>query len=152
MSQDLRDIRESDINDFEDHIGETVTIFTTSGGRSGSGFTGVIIAANRRIVRLVTRIGPAPGCALGNSCDDEDDRFDDDRFDDCDRDRDRDRDRNRRGGFSGGFGSREGRDDRDRDRNRDRDRRRRRDDFVSSVGSVVEIPVDRIAAVVFNSI
>ena len=48
--------------------GETVTIFTTSGGDSGSGFTGVILAVNECFVRLVTHIGPAPGCALGNAC------------------------------------------------------------------------------------
>ncbi len=55
-------------NDFSDFIGETVTIFTTSGGMSGSGFTGVVIYANECFVRLVTCIGPAPGCALGNAC------------------------------------------------------------------------------------
>ncbi|HPD00949.1 MAG TPA: hypothetical protein PLA01_06320 [Acetivibrio sp.] len=51
-----------------DYIGETVTIFTKSGGQSGAGFTGVILAVNDCIVRLLTRIGPPPGCALGNAC------------------------------------------------------------------------------------
>jgi hypothetical protein len=50
------------------YIGETVTIFTSSGGQSGSGFTGVVLSVNACIVRLLTRIGPAPGCALGNAC------------------------------------------------------------------------------------
>jgi len=50
------------------HIGETVTIFTKSGGQSGCGFTGVILGVNDCFVRLITSIGPAPGCALGNSC------------------------------------------------------------------------------------
>ncbi|MPW26086.1 hypothetical protein GC105_09810 [Alkalibaculum sp. M08DMB] len=49
-------------------MGETVTIFTASGGESGSGFTGVVLSANETFVRLITRIGPAPGCALGNAC------------------------------------------------------------------------------------
>lgn len=49
-------------------VGETVTIFTTSGGQSGAGFTGVILFVNPCFVRLITCIGPAPGCALGNSC------------------------------------------------------------------------------------
>ncbi|HOR85384.1 MAG TPA: hypothetical protein PLL98_02750 [Bacillota bacterium] len=49
-------------------IGETVTIFTTSGGLSGSGFTGVVLAVNRCFVRLITHIGPAPSCALGSCC------------------------------------------------------------------------------------
>jgi hypothetical protein len=51
-----------------DFIGETVTIFTSSGGQSGSGFTGVVLTVNPVFVRLISRIGPAPGCALGNAC------------------------------------------------------------------------------------
>jgi hypothetical protein len=50
------------------YIGETVTIFTSSGGESGSGFTGVVLAVNECFVRLITRIGPPPGCSLGNAC------------------------------------------------------------------------------------
>lgn len=50
------------------YIGETVTIFTSSGGQSGAGFTGVILSVNDCFVRLITRIGPPPGCALGNAC------------------------------------------------------------------------------------
>ncbi|MCX7749463.1 MAG: hypothetical protein N2645_21605 [Clostridia bacterium] len=50
------------------YIGETVTIFTSSGGESGSGFTGVVLTVNDCFVRLLTRIGPPPGCALGNAC------------------------------------------------------------------------------------
>lgn len=51
-----------------EYIGETVTIFTSSGGQSGSGFTGVILSVNACFVRLISRIGPPPGCALGNAC------------------------------------------------------------------------------------
>jgi hypothetical protein len=50
------------------YIGETVTIFTSSGGDSGSGFTGVIMTVNEVFVRLLSRIGPPPGCSLGNAC------------------------------------------------------------------------------------
>ncbi|MCX7708478.1 MAG: hypothetical protein N2484_01365 [Clostridia bacterium] len=50
------------------YIGETVTIFTSSGGESGSGFTGVILSVTESFVRLLTRIGPPPGCSLGNAC------------------------------------------------------------------------------------
>ncbi|MFL0252674.1 hypothetical protein ACJDT4_19860 [Clostridium neuense] len=49
-------------------IGQTVTIYTTSGGESGFGFTGVLVAINNSFVRLITQIGPAPGCALGSCC------------------------------------------------------------------------------------
>lgn len=41
-------------------IGQTVTIFTTSGGVSGSGFTGVLLRVNRNFVTLVNRIGTPP--------------------------------------------------------------------------------------------
>jgi hypothetical protein len=50
------------------YIGQTVTIFTTSGGPSGSGFTGVLALVTPNFVRLITQIGSAPGCALGNCC------------------------------------------------------------------------------------
>lgn len=49
-------------------IGTTVTIFTSSGGESGSGFTGVLLSVNEIFVRLISRIGPPPGCSLGNAC------------------------------------------------------------------------------------
>jgi hypothetical protein len=91
----------------QDSIGETVTIFTTSGGDSGSGFTGVILSVNPCFVRLVTHIGPAPGCALGNAC--------------C--------------GYGGygnaGYGN---------------------VGNVRTVGSVTDIPLDRIVAVVSNAV
>ncbi|NLK21833.1 MAG: hypothetical protein GX308_07070 [Epulopiscium sp.] len=51
-----------------DYIGETVTLFTASGGQSGSGFTGVVLCVNNSFIRLLTRVGPPPGCALGNAC------------------------------------------------------------------------------------
>ena len=39
------------------HLGQTVTIFTTSGGLSGSGFTGVLAGIGDCTVRLITDIG-----------------------------------------------------------------------------------------------
>lgn len=110
------------------HVGQTVTIFTTSGGESGRGFTGVLAIVNDRFVRLITNIGSAPGCALGNCCDER-----------CDRDRcDRDRNHGDEALVEGA-----------RDRNRDRDRF---DCSGRNFGSVVDIPVDRIAAFVHNSV
>jgi len=41
-------------------IGKTVTIFTTSGGVSGCGFTGCILSVNSCFVRLLTELGSAP--------------------------------------------------------------------------------------------
>ena len=37
------------------YIGQTSTIFTTSGGKSGRGFTGVVASINCNAVRLVGR-------------------------------------------------------------------------------------------------
>lgn len=50
------------------YIGETVTIFTTSGGLSGQGFTGVLLAVNPNFVRLLSETGAAPSCPLGSEC------------------------------------------------------------------------------------
>ncbi|ROR30383.1 hypothetical protein EDD66_10234 [Mobilisporobacter senegalensis] len=56
---------------FENHlskfIGETVTIFTTSGGASGCGFTGLLIGVNCDYVRLSTEQGSAPANPLSES-------------------------------------------------------------------------------------
>lgn len=49
-------------------IGQTVTIFTESGGLSGSGFTGILIAANDCFVKLIAKIGAAPDCPVGSTC------------------------------------------------------------------------------------
>lgn len=51
------------------YIGKTVTIFTTSGGISGSGFTGVLINVNSENVTLLISAGCAPSCPIGSSCD-----------------------------------------------------------------------------------
>jgi hypothetical protein len=48
-------------------VGETVTIFTTSGGASGCGFTGTVLSVNCNFVRLVTMQGTAPSNPLSES-------------------------------------------------------------------------------------
>lgn len=48
-------------------IGQTVTIFTTSGGASGCGFTGVILSVNCNFVRLTTHQGTSPSNPLSES-------------------------------------------------------------------------------------
>ncbi len=54
-------------------VGETVTIFTTSGGASGCGFTGVLISVNPWFVRIVTEQGTPPTNPLAeNVCGDFD--------------------------------------------------------------------------------
>lgn len=49
-------------------IGETVTIFTESGGPSGCGFTGVVLSVDCNFVRLVTQQGTPPSCPIGSAC------------------------------------------------------------------------------------
>ena len=48
-------------------IGQTVTIFTTSGGPSGCGFTGLLMSVNPCYVRLSTEIGAAPANPLSTT-------------------------------------------------------------------------------------
>lgn len=50
------------------YIGQTVTIFTTSGGLSGDGFTGVLLSADCQVVRLLCNVGGAPSCPVGSAC------------------------------------------------------------------------------------
>ncbi|MCL1842839.1 MAG: hypothetical protein FWF79_03425 [Defluviitaleaceae bacterium] len=52
------------------HIGQTVTIFTTSGGLSGNGFSGVLISVDCNCVRLLADIGAPPACPIGSACTD----------------------------------------------------------------------------------
>lgn len=59
------------IFDLNRYIGETVTIFTASGGASGCGFTGVLISVNPCYVRLITHEGTPPSNPLAeNICGD----------------------------------------------------------------------------------
>jgi hypothetical protein len=51
------------------HLGQTVTVFTSSGGLSGNGFTGVLAGVHNGCVRLITDIGAPPACPVGSSCD-----------------------------------------------------------------------------------
>ena len=119
------------VKHLEEFIGETVTIFTTSGGESGSGFTGVLLAVNNCFVRLIAQIGTAPGCALGNCCDRHE--------------RDRRDGRGDIGGLDDGFrGGCQG--------ERDRDDEGRFTCRGNRVGAVVDIPVDRIASFVHNAV
>ncbi len=64
----MENYNNSIVEDMYRYIGQTVTIFTTSGGLSGSGFTGVLISADCKTVKLLCSIGWAPSCPLGSSC------------------------------------------------------------------------------------
>ena len=49
------------------YVGENVTVFTTSGGASGCGFTGILLSVNQSCLRLVTEQGAAPANPLSES-------------------------------------------------------------------------------------
>lgn len=104
-------------------IGQTVTIFTTSGGESGRGFTGVLAMVNPSFVRLITQIGPAPGCALGNCCERP---------------------------WNGNVGGVE--DDICADGMDNLGGQGRASCRVDNLGSIVDIPVDKIASFVHNAV
>ncbi len=113
------------------YIGETVTIFTKSGGQSGCGFTGVILGVNECFVRLITRIGPAPGCSLGNSCGygDMGDNMNSHGYGGCNSGYACNFNQNYGGGYGGGGGT-----------------------PVYNVGSVTDIPLSSIASFVHNAV
>ena len=54
-------------NHIADYIGETVTIFTSSGGPSGCGFTGLLMEVNCDFVRLSIRQGSGPSNPLSDT-------------------------------------------------------------------------------------
>ena len=93
-------------------IGETVTIFTTSGGASGCGFTGILLGINPCFVRLVDRFGSPPSNPLSESI--------------CG---DMEMDERPCGSY-----------------------RKKNHENVFMVGSVCDIPVDKIAAFCHNSV
>lgn len=106
----------------DEFVGENVTIFTTSGGASGCGFTGVVLSVNSCFVRLVTDLGMPPSNPLAeNICGDMDNGPE-------------------QGGRGCGGMSGSGRNWRN-DRGRTR-----------TAGSVCDIPIDRIAAFCHNAV
>ena len=121
------------------HIGQTVTIFTTSGGLSGNGFTGVLAGICGCTIKLITDIGAPPACPIGSAC--------------C-------------GGFFGGDGFEEveecagigmrpgmcGMMNRCRGERRCGGRRRGWRGGWNWLGSVTEIPIDKIASFTHNAI
>jgi hypothetical protein len=99
-------------------IGQTVTIFTTSGGASGCGFTGVILSVNCNFVRLTTQQGTSPSNPLSESICGNNSGFE---------------------GLTGGMneGTCNGRGNHRQHQN---------------LGSVCDIPIDRIAAFCHNAV
>ena len=111
------------------YVGQTVTIFTTSGGISGSGFTGVLAHVGHGCIRLITSIGAAPACAIGSECS-----------------------WGRGGGFGGGRPGKSSRRCGCRSECRCVEETRPFDHGRNWLGSVTEIPIDKIASFTHHAI
>lgn len=65
-TDDNSDVSDTSVaRDLRRNIGRVVTIFTTSGGCSGSGFTGLVSAVNNNSCRLITELSSAPRNPFG---------------------------------------------------------------------------------------
>lgn len=53
---------------FNDYVGQTVTVFVNSGGIAGKGFTGVLILHTETYIKLLVLPSVPPECSLGNTC------------------------------------------------------------------------------------
>lgn len=53
------------------YIGQTITIYTSSGGESGSGFTGVLLDVKKDYIKILSRIGSPPNCSSGSISEEE---------------------------------------------------------------------------------
>lgn len=126
------------------YVGQTITVFTVSGGISGSGFTGVLAHVGNGCVKMISSIGAAPVCAIGSECGGWG--------------------RGGNGYYGGGFGYGYGGYGRGEcgcgGERRDRRRRECRDERIveavpyerSWLGSVTEIPIDKIASFTHHAI
>lgn len=54
-----------DRDSLRDNIGKIITVFTESGGCSGRGFTGLLVEANCRFIKLITSFASAPRHPFG---------------------------------------------------------------------------------------
>lgn len=102
-------------------IGENVLVFTTSGGASGSGFSGILMEVNCDFIRLVSRQSTPPTCPISDICDN------DDNDDYCNG-------RNGNGTMN------------------DNNQYMMPPHKVHNVGSICDIPIDRIAAFCHNAV
>ncbi|WP_432432691.1 hypothetical protein [Clostridium swellfunianum] len=49
------------------YIGQTITIYTVSGGESGSGFTGVLLDVKKDYIKILSKLASAPEIYADNS-------------------------------------------------------------------------------------
>lgn len=121
-------------------IGETVLVFTTSGGPSGAGFSGVLMEVNGDFIRLVTQQSQPPTCPISKV---------------CDRDRDHDHDRDYCNGYeNGNNGNGLAGEYNNYNNNNYNNNYNNYNDYrpMNNVGSVCDIPIDRIAAFCHNAV
>ncbi|HEY5585930.1 MAG TPA: hypothetical protein VIK78_15750 [Ruminiclostridium sp.] len=53
---------------FEQYIGQTVTVYVNAGGLVGNGFTGVLMGRSDTFIKLLVIPQGPPACSLGNAC------------------------------------------------------------------------------------
>jgi hypothetical protein len=52
-------------NHLSKYIGQTVTVYITSGGNSGNGYTGLLFSISNDYIRIIIELGPEPLCSIG---------------------------------------------------------------------------------------
>jgi hypothetical protein len=68
INEQLRQSGMSDMNSvLIDLVGKVITVFTSSGGVSGNGFTGILSQANRDSLLLTLCLPPPPYCSFSRS-------------------------------------------------------------------------------------
>lgn len=53
------------------YIGQTITIYITGGGDSGSGFTGVLLDVKKDYIKILSKAMSPPAISLGSLCEAE---------------------------------------------------------------------------------
>jgi hypothetical protein len=64
----LNEGNESFIDSLSSYIGQTITIFTISGGESGAGFTGVLLNISKDFIKLLTEPSSPPISSFEDNC------------------------------------------------------------------------------------
>lgn len=65
----LSEINGIDLNSLNNNIGRVITVFTSSGGCSGRGFTGLLVNVNCNFLKLISSLPTAPPNPFGHQFD-----------------------------------------------------------------------------------
>lgn len=59
---------ESFVDSLLKYIGQTITIYTISGGSTGEGFTGILLDVTVDHIKILSRPAAPPSCPIDNCC------------------------------------------------------------------------------------